>query len=99
MKKKSLIKKKVVKSTSGEKETLLDTSLDTDTETTITTDKSNFGMSKGMTLNMGEYQSLRVDVWCDDKLRPKESLKDGVCRLDEEITDILAEIVEDTIDA
>ena len=39
------------------------------------------GMSKGVTLNMGDYQSLRVDCWLSDAAKPGESVEDAFQRV------------------
>ena len=33
-----------------------------------------FGMSKGVTKNMGDYESLRVDAWLTDEVQPGETI-------------------------
>lgn len=48
-----------------------------------------FGFSKGATLNMGDYQSQRIDAWVSDTLRPGESLQDGFARLNTIIDEVL----------
>ena len=39
------------------------------------------GMSKGVTLNMGDYQSLRVDCWLSDTVKQGESVEDAFQRV------------------
>ena len=57
------------------------------------------GINVGVTLNMGDYESLRVDVWCTDEVRPDETHEDAMervsslarARLDIEIEEIRGE--------
>lgn len=57
------------------------------------------GINLGVTLNMGDYESLRVDVWCTDLVRPNETHEDAMervsslarARLDVEIEEIRGE--------
>lgn len=57
------------------------------------------GINVGVTLNMGDYESLRVDVWCTDIVRPDETHEDAMervsslarARLDVEIEEIRGE--------
>lgn len=54
------------------------------------------GMNLGVTLNMGDYESLRVDVWCTDEVRDDETHEEAMervsslarARLDLEIEEI-----------
>lgn len=54
------------------------------------------GINLGVTLNMGDYESLRVDVWCTDEVRDNETHEDAMervsslarARLDLEIEEI-----------
>lgn len=42
------------------------------------------GISMGCTLNMDNYESMRVDVWLTDEVKPDETYKDALDR----VTDI-----------
>lgn len=63
--------------------------------------KSNkvVGMNLGVTRNMENYESLRVDVWCTDEVQENETFEDALdrisglvkSRLDYEIEDIIGE--------
>ena len=50
-----------------------------------------FGMSKGCTLNMGEYESMRVDCWLSDVVREDETVQDAFARVEAVIDTILEE--------
>ena len=53
------------------------------------------GLSKGVTKNMDNYESLRIDVWCTDELNNGEEMKDGIQRINEVLDEVLVELVED----
>ena len=55
-----------------------------------------FGMSKGVTKNMDNYESLRVDVWLSDEVMPGESVHEAFNRVEEVINEILEESVLST---
>ncbi len=50
-----------------------------------------FGMSLGITLNMDNYESLRIDCWLSDKIGEDETPTNAFARLQK----ILDEVVED----
>lgn len=54
-------------------------------------ESSKFGMSIGNTLNMENYESLRVDCWLSDEVQEGESIKEAFSRVQE----ILEEVVEE----
>lgn len=51
-----------------------------------------FGMSKGCTLNMENYESMRVDCWLSDTVREDETVQDAFARVEA----ILDEVLEET---
>lgn len=51
------------------------------------------GVAKGVTLNMENYESLRIDVWVSDEVRKDETIEQAVDRLG----DILSEVLENEI--
>lgn len=53
------------------------------------------GINKGITKNMSNYESLRVDVWCSDTLKESETIKEGLHRLNEVVDEVLTELVEE----
>lgn len=55
------------------------------------------GINKGITKNMDNYESLRIDVWCSDTLEDGETLKQGIQRLNEIVDEALNELVEEYI--
>lgn len=56
--------------------------------------KGSVGMSIGVTKNMGDYESLRIDVWCTDKVAENETKGEAFARL----TEILSQALSDTAD-
>ena len=59
-------------------------------------EKAVFGMSKGVTKNMGDFESLRVDVWLTSEVFPDESIKEAYSRVEEIIDEVLEEAVLST---
>jgi hypothetical protein len=58
-----------------------------------------FGMSKGITKNMDNYESLRVDVWLTSETREGETEKEAFARVEALIDEVLEESVLATIEA
>lgn len=56
-----------------------------------------FGMSKGITKNMDNYESLRVDCWLSDVVREGETVQDAFARVESIIDEALEESVIATI--
>ena len=59
-------------------------------------DNAKFGMSKGITKNMDNYESLRVDVWLTSEVLPGESIKEAYVRVEQIIDEVLEEAVLST---
>lgn len=57
---------------------------------------AKFGMSKGVTKNMENYESLRVDVWLTGEALPGESIQEAYARVEEIIDEVLEESVLST---
>lgn len=57
---------------------------------------AKFGMSKGCTLNMGEYESMRVDVWLTSEVFEGESIKEAYSRVEQILDEVLEESVNST---
>ena len=51
------------------------------------------GVSIGTTLNMGDYESLRVDVWLTDKVQNKETTQQAYERVVSVVDETLQSIV------
>lgn len=51
------------------------------------------GMSIGTTLNMGDYESLRVDVWLTDTVSCEETVPQAYARVAKVIDETLQEVV------
>ena len=51
------------------------------------------GVSIGSTLNMGDYESLRVDVWLSDSVRERETVQQAYERVTAVVDETLKEIV------
>ena len=72
-----------------------------DHETKQTTAKSKnslytgqtFGISKGVTKNMDNYESLRVDCWLSDTVREDETVQEAFARVESIIDEVLEESV------
>ena len=56
----------------------------------------SFGISVGATLNMGDYQSLRVDVWLSDEVQEGETRPEAFERVNEILQAELKRVVETT---
>jgi hypothetical protein len=50
-----------------------------------------FGMSKGCTLNMENYESMRVDCWLSDVVREGETVQEAFARVESIIDTVLEE--------
>lgn len=50
------------------------------------------GVNIGVTMNMGNYQSLRIDVWSADKIRDKETRKEAIFRIANDLANALHEL-------
>lgn len=59
-------------------------------------DSAKFGMSKGVTKNMDNYESLRVDVWLTSEVLPGESIHEAYARVEAIIDEVLEEAVLST---
>lgn len=55
------------------------------------------GMSKGVTKNMENYESLRVDVWLSDEIAENETPAEALQRIEAFIDKALEEAVYNTI--
>lgn len=51
------------------------------------------GVSIGTTLNMGDYESLRVDVWLTDTVSDNETVEQAYARVVKTVDKTLQEIV------
>ena len=56
-------------------------------------DTPTVGCSIGTTLNMGDYESLRVDVWLTDKVAPRETVEQAYARVVQVVDKTLQSIV------
>lgn len=52
-----------------------------------------FGISKGITKNMDNYESLRVDCWLSDVVREGETVQEAFARVESIIDEVLEESV------
>lgn len=55
------------------------------------------GMSKGVTKNMDNYESLRVDVWLTDEVAQGETVEDAYNRISAVLTEVLEETVSEIV--
>ena len=51
------------------------------------------GISIGTTLNMGDYESLRVDVWLTDNVRDGETVESAYGRITQVVDETLQDII------
>lgn len=56
------------------------------------------GMNKGITRNMGDYESLRVDVWLTDFVDEDETPQEALERVEEIVDEVLEEAVLSMVD-
>lgn len=56
------------------------------------------GVSIGSTINMGDFQSLRVDVWLSDEVRSNETVENAYARVTKTVNETLHEIVDSYTD-
>ena len=59
----------------------------------LTKESPTVGVSIGTTLNMGDYESLRVDVWLTDTVSEKETVEQAYARVVRVVDTTLQEIV------
>lgn len=59
-------------------------------------ENAKFGMSKGCTLNMENYESMRVDVWLTSEVFEGESIKEAYARVEAILDEVLEESVSST---
>ena len=55
------------------------------------------GMSKGVTKNMDNYESLRVDVWLSDSVQYNETVEQALTRIEAFIDKALETAIYNTI--
>lgn len=56
------------------------------------------GMNKGITRNMGDYESLRVDVWLTDYIEEDETAQEALERVESVVDEVLEEAVLSMVD-
>lgn len=56
------------------------------------------GMSKGVTKNMDNYESLRVDVWLSDEIQEGETYKDAMNRIESFVDEALETAIMNCIE-
>lgn len=59
---------------------------------------AQFGLSKGVTKNMDNYESLRVDVWLTDTVQEGETPEEAFIRVESIVDRVLEEAVLSTIE-
>lgn len=57
-----------------------------------------FGVSKGVTKNMENYESLRVDCWLIDDVQENETTKEAFHRVNNILDEVIEEIVLSTLE-
>lgn len=85
----------VTKGTSKEQEVLKEGVPNDHARKHLTTETPTVGVSIGTTLNMGDFQSLRVDVWLTDNVQKNESVQKAyervVATVDKTLQDIVSQ--------
>lgn len=56
------------------------------------------GMNKGITRNMGDFESLRVDVWLTDYVGENETHKEALERVESIVDEVLENAVMSMVD-
>lgn len=57
------------------------------------TNTPTVGISIGTTLNMGDYESLRVDVWLTDSVQEGETFENAYGRITQVVDETLQDII------
>ena len=60
--------------------------------------EGSVGMSIGVTKNMGDYESLRIDVWCTDRVANNETKGEALARLTEILSQALSDTANELVD-
>lgn len=84
---------RVTRGTSKEQETLKEGVPNDHTRKHIT-DTPMVGVSVGSTLNMDNYESLRVDVWLSDIVKEDETVETAYKRVIETVSSTLEEVIK-----
>jgi hypothetical protein len=84
---------RVTRGTSKEQETLKEGIPNDHTRKHIT-DTPMVGVSVGSTLNMDNYESLRVDVWLSDIVKEDETVETAYKRVIETVSSTLEEVIK-----
>ena len=84
---------RVTRGTSKEQETLKG-GVPNDHTRKLITDTPMVGVSVGSTLNMDNYESLRVDVWLSDTVKEGETVETAYKRVIETVSSTLEEVIK-----
>lgn len=63
----------------------------------IPQERERFGVSKGVTKNMDNYESLRVDVWLSDTVQEDETVQEAFYRVSVLLDEVMEEVIKDTL--
>lgn len=83
----------VTKGTSKEQKVLKEGKPNDHSRKHLNDETPTVGVSIGTTLNMGDYESLRVDVWLTDSVQDKETVQQAYERVVGVVDKTLQEIV------
>lgn len=83
----------VTKGTSSKQRTIKEGKPNDHSRKHLDNDTPTVGISIGTTLNMGDYESLRVDVWLTDKVASNETTEQAYARVVKIVDNTLQEIV------
>jgi hypothetical protein len=59
------------------------------------TSTPNVGVSLGITKNMGNYESLRIDTWVSSPVEQGETTQEAYNRVVEEVVEVLQDLTEE----
>lgn len=80
-----------------EKDTLKGTVADASLKQNLTS-VNVVGMNIGTTLNMGNYESMRIDAWGLEEIKPDETREDSAMRLKDDLIRIISRVQSEISD-
>ena len=87
-------KKRVVLKNANKEEHVISDSGGSPTDMQKSLPANSVGALVGLTKNLGDYESLRADVWSTTVIKKGESREEALDRLTDELVDSLASSVE-----
>ena len=62
------------------------------------THSNEVGLSIGATINMGNYESMRIDAWGLEEIKPDETREDSAMRLKDDLIRIISRVQSEISD-